>query len=149
MFVKDIYSSKVFSVSPESTLREAVEVMVKNNTNTLVVINNDDTLAGIVTSKEVILAILPDFLEDVSIANLAKDDTFETFAKEKEGLLVKDFMNSKLKPVTLDMSVTQIAAHVLNQNESRLPVVDAENKVLGIVTRTHIKNAVAKVLKIQ
>jgi len=129
-------------------MRQAVELMVKNNTNTLLVVDEENKFLGLVTSKDVILAILPDFLEDVRIAALAKEGTFDKLAKDSENKLVKEFMNTKISKVKLDTLVVKVAANVLHQNESRLPVVDDEGRVIGIVTRTQIKNAVAKVLGI-
>jgi len=148
MRVKDIYSNKVFSCGPKTTLRKAVELMVHNNTNTLLVVDDAGKFLGLVTSKEIILAILPDFLEDVQIAALAQEGTFATFTKQAENLTVDTFMNTRISQVKLETLVVKVAANVLHQNESRLPVVDDEGKVIGVVTRTQIKNAVANVLGI-
>lgn len=148
MQVKDIYSSTFFTCQPQDTLEGIVQKMIDYGTNTLIVVNNKGGYEGVVTSKHLIMAVLPDFLEDKQIALFAGEGDFDKAVCESRSMLVQDFMSTNIKPVHLDTPIVRVAANVLHQNESRLPVVDQDNKVIGIVTRTHIKNAVARILGI-
>jgi CBS domain-containing protein len=131
------------------TLKELVELMVDQKTNTVLVVSPEKKFLGLVTSKDLIMGILPDFMEDKSISSLMGEGDFEQAVKESEDVQVKDFMNTKIKPVQLDEPIVRIAVSVIDNNESRLPVVDEQDQVIGIITRTHIKRAVATILGIE
>ena len=149
MRVKDIYTTDVDLISPQATLKEAVAFMIKEKTNNLVVVDEEKVFLGIVTAKDIIRAILPDFLEDKKIAALAGESTFDKVVKAASDVLVGDFMNTTISQVRLDVPLTNVAATVLYKNEARLPVVDLNKKVIGIVTRTQIKQAIAIVLGVE
>lgn len=148
MKVQDIYSNKFFTCHPKDCLKDIVQKMVENKTNTLIVVDDEGKYEGIVTSKHLIMAVLPDFLEDKQIAFLAGEGDFEQAVKDSIGVRVEDFMTDTVKPVKLETPIVRVAVNVLYQNESRLPVVDDADVVIGIVTRTHIKRAVATILGI-
>ncbi len=148
MKVQDIYSQRYFTCTADETLEAVVQRMVDEKTNTMVVVDEAGKYLGIITAKHLIMAVLPDFLEDRQIAALAGEGDFEQAVKDARGVRVEEFMTTEVHAVKLDTPIVRVAATVLYQNESRLPVIDENEVVIGIVTRTHIKQAVAKILGI-
>jgi predicted transcriptional regulator len=53
---------------------------------------------------------------------------------------VGDLMRREVVCVSKDVPVCEVAHVMLTQNVRRVPVVDADNKVLGIVARSEVLN---------
>lgn len=60
------------------------------------------------------------------------------FAKHKEGITAADIMTRKLITVTSQTSVNEIGKLLMTKHLSAVPVVDADNKLLGVVSELDI-----------
>lgn len=60
-------------------------------------------------------------------------------------LTAKDIMSKDVITVTLDLAVEKLAALLWKNNISGAPVVDAHNKVVGVVTETDLIDQTKKV----
>src|SRR3989338_10096569 len=61
--VSEYMRSPVITIRPESTFREAIERMLREKTNGLVVTDEQQKLVGILSSWDIIAYIVPDYLE--------------------------------------------------------------------------------------
>jgi len=114
--VLDIMDRKVVSIGEEEEIRAAAQKLLKGETNHLPVVNGYGTLVGIVTTFDVSKAA----------------------ANPGKGHLVRDIMKKKVITTTPDEAV-DIAVRKLEQhNISALPVVDAQNHVIAILTAMNL-----------
>ncbi len=112
--ISDIMSFPVISISPETTMREAREIMTAKNIRGLLVMT-DDTIEG--------MLVLWDF---------------KRVKKERQWQSpVKAFMTREVITIDPTTMPTQAARLILEKDVGYLPVVQ-DNKVIGIVTRTDI-----------
>lgn len=110
--VRDIMNRQVISITEDEDIRAAAKRLLRGETNHLPVLAGDGTLVGIITTYDVSKAVVTD-------GRLRQ---------------VKDIMTRQVIKTTPDEPV-DIAARKLEQNNiSALPVVDATNRVVGILS---------------
>ncbi len=132
IFVKDLMSKEVISISPYERLVHARRVIIDENVGRLPVID-DERLIGIITSKDLMRAFI-DFRKCVP----------EKYQKAQiKEVLVEDIMSSNPTYATLDMPISEVAEVMIDTGYNGLPVID-EGKVVGIITQTDILKLVQK-----
>lgn len=107
-------NTNVIYVLPRTSVLVAIDIIVNNNFNGVPVTDNNGHLVGIVTKYDLIVK-----------RGSIRDDT-----------VVGDVMNKE--PLTLDegMSVTDaINAFTEHHKVDPIPVIDADKKVIGIISR--------------
>lgn len=145
--VSEYMRSPVITIRPEATFREAIELMLQEKTNGLVVTDEQDTLVGILSSWDIIEYIVPDYLE--SDKHLAPFEDGSVFAKRIHELAdepVATFMTDAVHAVKPDSTIMEAAATLSEHHIRQLPVVDEQNKVIGYLNRTDIKKIIGEVL---
>lgn len=139
MFVSKSMTRKVITVSSDTSLLEAKNLMEQNHIRHLPVVTSDNLLVGIVTDRD-IRSALP--------FHLARG-TVETDEREKfNQLRVADIMT--IKPVTISPTHTLQDALLLIQ-ETRVgafPVVDEQDRLKGIISVRDLLRAFINVLGI-
>jgi len=118
--VEDLMSEPIITISPEATVKEAAEAMQKDEINALFVPGAE---AGIVTSSDIVAAVAE-----------AADTTTVT---------VGEVMTSPIERVPRSLPLGEAAAMMTNFDIKHLPVVDADNDYVGIVSSTDITMALA------
>jgi len=118
--VEDLMSEPIITTSPETTVREAAETMQAENINALFVPGAE---AGIVTSSDIVAAVAE-----------AADTTAVT---------VGEVMTAPVERVPRSLPLGEAAAMMTNFGIKHLPVVDADNDYVGIVSSTDITMALA------
>ena len=143
VLVKDIMTIKVISVSPNTPVVDAAKIITEHNFVGLPVTDGEDHLLGILTEYDLITktsSLNVSFLQKI-ISDLYPKDQAPSLDGEKSitELTVKDVMNPE--PLTLkedatfdDVIETFRAHHRVNP----IPIVNGENKVVGIVSRFDI-----------
>lgn len=140
--VRDIMVRDVVSVNPDTSLVEAVQVIIKHNFDGVPVVDTDNKLAGIITEYDFISkssAIhLPTFqiiLQNLQVLHGDRSQ-FKKEIEEVSSLKVKDIMNND--PLTLSENATYeevVAAFREHHRVNPIPVIDAERHVIGVVSR--------------
>ena len=103
----------IYSVTPDTTVFKALEVMSEKNVNALLVME-DDTLAGIFTEK--------DYARKVVLKG-----------KTSKSMLIKELMTSKLITVTPETSIDECMQLMTNKFIRHLPVTEYNN-IVGIIS---------------
>ena len=139
MFVGKSMTKKVISIGKEVGLFEAHKKMVQNNIRHLPVIEDDNTLIGIVTDRD-IRSGLP--------YELFKKDDFEKEKEKFSDLKVKDIMSKD--PFTISPLHTIQDALLLIQEKrvGAFPVVDEQGKLKGILSVRDLLRTFTNVLGI-
>lgn len=106
----DVMSRAVHTIREDTTIEKAAELMIHLETNHLPVVSLDDRLIGIVTSWDIAKAVARG-LHDL-----------------------REITTSPVVTTTLDEPVEEAVRKMEDNGISALPVVDRDNRVIGIVT---------------
>jgi CBS domain-containing protein len=115
MQVKEIMTSGVECVSPDTTLREAAQKMKELDVGPLPICGDDDRLAGIITDRDITVRAVAAGL-DPSTAK------------------ARDIMTPDIIYCFEDQDISD-AAHMMEQNQiRRLVVLNRDKRLVGIVS---------------
>ena len=121
---RTVMTTNVISVNRQTEIYEAIKTMVENNITGLPVVNNDMSLVGVISEKDVL--------------NLLYN------IEDKPGK-VEDFMTKNPVYFNENDSLIDITEYFIENNFRRVPIV-AEGKLVGIVTR---KDIITYILKLR
>ncbi|MDD5005105.1 MAG: CBS domain-containing protein [Candidatus Omnitrophica bacterium] len=146
MRVKDVMAKKVKSILPDAKVNKAWDLLSENKISGLPVIDRDKKLLGMFTEKDIIKYILPGYLDKVG-PFVYQDDPKAMKNKVKELLSerkVCDVMRKEVVTIDPDVSLSEAAKIILTEKVRRIPVVDKEGKVVGIIAREDVVKAFIK-----
>jgi len=145
MRVKEIMIKDVTSISPETGVDEALNLLGKMQISGLPVIDGNGKLVGMFTEKEILSYILPSYIEKVGrfIYEENPKSTKKKFM-ELSRIKVSQLMRKDVVTTTEDTALCEVSRVMLTQKTRRIPVVDKSGKVVGIVARCDILKAFTK-----
>jgi CBS domain-containing protein len=132
--VKDWMSAGVITVTPDTTLPDAHQLMDKHNIRRLPVLDNKDRLVGVITRGDVRGA------EPSDASTLSIWEVNYLLAK----LTVEKIMTRNPLTVSPEATVEEAAKIMLDNKVSGLPVVDEDGKEVGVITESDIFRMVVK-----
>ncbi|PLX27820.1 hypothetical protein C0583_01105 [Candidatus Parcubacteria bacterium] len=142
MWVKDYMFCDVHTIGPEATVAEAVKKMVDEKTNSLIVVDENKKPVGVLSSYTLIRKVVPAYLKDDPVySNFGAEGTFDKYANLLKDKKIKEVLNGETHILSVDDAMIEAASHSTNAKKRILPVVDADGKLIGAITRTCIKNA--------
>lgn len=146
MQLKEIIKDAVV-VSEATTFTEAVHAMRTGHTNTLLVTDETNRLVGEVSVSDLFDAIIPpDISGDQAVAHLSDEPAFAEAVARAGETPVAAFMSADIATVTPDGSLLQVAAAAIGQGRARIAVIDHDNRPIGIISRSGLKQLLAAYL---
>lgn len=121
---KDIMKRDVITVRKQTPIYEAIRILVEDNVTGLPVVNEDMSIAGIVTEKDV-LALLYNI-------------------EDRKGK-VEDFMTEDVVSFDEDDSLIGITECFIESHIRRVPIT-SQGKLVGVISR---KDIIAYILKLR
>lgn len=134
--VSEVMTKNVISVKKDADIHEVSRLLSENKISGLPVIDDDNHVVGVITEADVL-----------SMAGLKKGHTFkdiirhilgEPLPERKEGNKVENVMTSPAITTRPDVDIREVARIFDERRIKRLPVVDDENKLIGIISRADI-----------
>lgn len=149
---KEIMSAPPISVHKDKTVQEAIELLAKNRISGLPVVDSEGKIAGIISDTDILrysekIKVVPTTNLSGWISPYTDVSTLATMQKGMETLhhtRVKEVMTKKVYTVNEEAEATDIARLMNRRNINRIPVVDDDNKLVGIVTRADMVQCMAK-----
>ncbi len=129
--VRDIMSHRVWSVSPDQSAREAVDLMVRRRINALPVVGQKDEVLGVVTDRELMSALLP------QIPRAGDEADSPRRAAALRDTRVRDIMSRSVLCIAEEMGLNEVATLMINKDVEQVPVV-SEGRLVGVLTRSDI-----------
>jgi CBS domain-containing protein len=126
--IKDLLKNKgnmVWSVGPESTVIEALNLMNEKNSGAVVVLDKDQNMVGIFSER------------DYARKTIGTVDSQEC----PRDLLVKDLMTSEVVFITPETGIETCMALMTKKRIRHLPVME-NNKLAGVISIGDIVKAV-------
>ena len=139
MKIGEIMTRDVKTLTTDMPVTEAVRQLFEMKISGLPVVAADGKLVGLFTEKDVLRAILPSYVSQVGrfvYENSPKTIKFKV-AKLAD-FKVGDLMRKDVVKVNVDATAAELAHIMLTQNVRRVPVVDASDKIQGIVARSDV-----------
>jgi CBS domain-containing protein len=125
IFVARIMSSDVHTVSPDALVEEAAGVMLEHGIGSVVVVDDDNHLVGILTTT--------DFVKIVAER------------KPKDRTPVSAYMTGDVLTATAQEPIRDVADRIVEHGIHHMPVVDESEGVIGMVTTTDLAAYLADV----
>jgi len=117
----DVMSRDVISVKPSTPAQRAWQLMVEHRIKALPVIDPDRVLLGIVT------------LHDFFVDRLAPADGGD---RARPRTAVADLMTTRVHTTTPEQPIVDLTATFSDGGRHHLPVVDAQHRLVGMVTQS-------------
>ena len=138
MKVADVMNKDVVVVSPRMPLKEVARVLVNHHFSGVPVVDDDGKVLGVVSEADI---LAKERAPGGATSVFGRALESETWADKHDA---RDAGHAMTAPaVTIDplRSVSEAAASMLDRGVNRLPVVDADGKLVGIVTRADLVRA--------
>lgn len=145
MKAKEIMTKEVVSIKPEDNAKDALALLFKMQISGLPVIDTQGKLVGMFTEKDVLKQILPSYLDKVG--RFIYEENPKSIKKKFQdliNLLVSQLMRKDVITIDTDTSLCEVARLMLTQKIRRIPVLDKEKKLVGIVSREDVVKACAR-----
>jgi CBS domain-containing protein len=134
MHVHDVMSTGVLTAKPTDTVRSVVMKMLSRHCGAIPVVGEDDRLIGMVTLRDVLLPLYPNYGEYIH-DNVHSRDFVEMEDGYPEVLEQKVQEIMSLNPLTISPKapVLEAASYMGLKNFRRIPVVE-KGKLVGMVS---------------
>jgi len=145
LLAKDIMTKKVVTIDKDATVAELAKLLIKHKISGVPIVNEKKELIGIVSEADIIIkmATLP-FPISFSFAFLDSYESYTKSTKEYMETRVEEIMSRHVKIAREDMPLSKVVNIMINNNINRIPVVDNNNKLSGIITRADIIKSMIK-----
>ncbi len=132
----DIMSVDLITVTPDTSLFVAWQLLRKHKIGSLPVVSKDQHLEGIISTVDILK-----HLHVPSYATLLKQVNklfMQRHYQQQQKLRVKDRMTSKLITVTPEEHLVNLVPLLSDKGLHHIPVVDNEGKLKGMVTQSDV-----------
>ena len=148
--VREIMDPDPVTVGPGTPVEEVVGLLREHGLPGLPVVEDDGRLVSIVTEADL---VLPDNDGDLHIPHyvqlfggmvfLEPLQRFEDKLRKAFAAKASDMMSADPDVIGPDASVREAATQIHETGHNRLPVVDDDGRVVGVVTRVDLLGALA------
>ena len=125
LLVRDRMSVPAITIAPDTVFHAALKLMRDNTLRRLPVTDDAGRLMGVVTERDL----------------LRTADRYFQAAIEVDELMIRTVITT-----TPDTSIVEAATQMVNNKVGGLPVVDAGNRVVGLITVTDIFQTLVELL---
>jgi len=141
MKVRDLMTTDPLTVSPDTLLKEAARTMVRNKVSGLPVLV-DGALVGIVTEGDF---LRQEANRDQPYRFSLLDALFGEGPSDPPSVeAVAEVMTEMVISTTPEVTIGEAARIMANKRVKRLPVVDEDGVLIGIISRADVVNAFTK-----
>jgi len=149
MEIRDLAKEAII-VSEDSSFRDVVSLMVSKQTNNILVVDEDGKLSGEISVSSLMNAIVPDYLDpDNVLTELSTEEGFAKAVKNAGDKLVSDFMSVDFEAVHVEDTLLTIAGTAIAHSTESIPIVDADDHPIGVISRMGLKKILAEYLDIK
>jgi CBS domain-containing protein len=134
--VRDVMTTPVFTVGEQAPFKEIVDTLARHRISAVPVVDADDRVVGIVSESDLLAKVVAggDPKPRMKFGQGAKSET----RRKSHAETARELMNAPVVTISPDSSIVHAARVAALEHVRRLPVVDASNMLLGIVTRSDL-----------
>ena len=144
--VKDLMTPDPVTVKPLDLVETVLKSLEENHISGLPVVNDDGHVIGVISEADLLFKErpiqLPLYLNFLgSTIYLDPPGKFQQQLKKSLGILVQDVMTAHPIMVTPETPITKASSLMIGKRVNRLPVIDENKKLVGIITREDLLKA--------
>ncbi|MCC5909788.1 MAG: CBS domain-containing protein [Clostridiaceae bacterium] len=141
LIAKEIMKKEVVTINENSSVYEAIEVLVSRNISCLPIIDDEGNVKGIVSETDLVYVdkkLNPSSYYAYSNVNVPVDTRIlQKDISRLKTLGIKEVMTKKVLTIQEDTPLENIIDIIINKGIKTIPVVK-DAKIIGIVTRKYI-----------
>ena len=143
---RDIMTAPTISVSKDNNVKAALDLLAEHNISGPPVIDNDGKVVGILSGSDIIRYSQQKKVVPVSSISFWVSPYSETddIASVRNGFeilhrtIIENLMTRKVYTVSMDTPISEVAKLMINRKINRVPVVDNDGKLAGIISRADL-----------
>ncbi len=143
---KDIMTESAFSVKKNSNVKAALDLLAENNISGLPVVDDAGKVVGIISGSDILRYsqqknVVPKTSSSFWVSPYTETDDIASIRDGFEILhrtSVDHVMTKKAYTVKEDTPVSDIAKLMISRSINRVPVVDSDGKLVGIISRADL-----------
>ncbi len=139
MKIQDLMTKDVVSVRTDATLKDVAEILSVQRISGLPVLDEEGRLVGVVSEADILTKARGKKREGGILTWLG--DGRDVAARKLLARTAGEAMTAPVVFVSPTAPVFEAATLMVDRNVNRLPVVDAEGRLVGIVTRADLVRA--------
>lgn len=142
MLISEIYHKRPKTISVTATVKAAVEELLQDEINALVVLDEKQRVVGVLSLQDIAAATIPrQFRKNIRMAAaMYKRGFFTEMCQQLKDRPVTEVMRREFISVQLDDNIMVVTADFLKNDLYIVPVIE-DKKLIGVVTRSEIKRA--------
>jgi CBS domain-containing protein len=140
--VRDVMAKDVISIKGDADLHEAARILSENRISGMPVVDDANRVVGVISEADLLV-----------LAGMKKEHTFKDVLRGllgeprhagRSGELVRDVMS--FPPITskADDDIKEVAKIFDERRIKRLPVVDDDGRLIGVISRADIVRAIGQ-----
>ena len=120
LFVTEVMTKNVTACAPDTPIKDVIKILSRNRISSLIITENNEPV-GIITERDLV-AIMDEMLNSEALDHLP----------------IVNFMTSPALTVHGYNTFEEAVKFAINKNIRHLPVVDQNNKLIGLLTQTNM-----------
>ena len=140
--IRDVMTRTVVSVKGNADLHEAARLLSENRISGMPVIDNENRVIGVVSEADIL--VLAGMKKEHSFKDILRNILGEPVPARTGGDRVEEVMSLPALTISEDEDIRTAAVILDERRIKRLPVVDKQGKLIGIVSRADIVRAISK-----
>ncbi len=144
MRVDEVMTRNVRTANPETRLEEVAAVMCLNRLSGLPVVDAEQRLIGIIAERDILHYLFPSLDDLMESSGLRDFEQMEQQYGATLGLTVADVMHRGVVTVNPETPLLRATSVMVRHKFRRIPVADADGRLVGIVSIGDIHKALFK-----
>jgi CBS domain-containing protein len=137
MRVQDVMTTDVVTVTPGTSLKEVAGILAERRVSGLPVVGDDGHVLGVISEADILFKECGEKGPQGVLAWLLEPGG----PTKLEARTAEQAMTSPARTITPNRPVAEAAKRMLEEAVNRFPVVDDDEKLIGIVTRADLVRA--------
>ncbi|MBN2713042.1 MAG: PTS sugar transporter subunit IIA [Planctomycetes bacterium] len=131
----DIMSKDVVSCNISSTLRDVADIMVKYNTSSVPVVDDDNKYIGMVSAHNLLKVGLPEYLLAMdSVDFLRSFEPFQDLLKQEQSMTAASVLDRDAPTFINHAPMIVVASKIVRDRLGNSAVIDDDGRLVGMVS---------------
>ena len=146
ILAKDIMTKEVITASPDDDVEKVARLLAEHQISGMPVVDQEQRVVGMISEADLVLRekkVDPPRYTEILGAVLYLESPKKFFEELKKviALEVQELMSPTVYSVDEDAGIDEVASILVEKKVNRVPVLDKEQRLVGLITRQDILKA--------
>ncbi len=146
ILAKDIMTKEVITASPDDDVEKVARLLAEHQISGMPVVDQEQRVVGMISEADLVLRekkVDPPRYTEILGAVLYLESPKKFFEELKKviALEVQELMSPTVYSVDEDAGIDEVASILVEKKVNRVPVLDKEHRLVGLITRQDILRA--------